>query len=165
MPEVTSHASGAPSWAELATTDEAGALAFYSALFGWQDDPEEISPGWHYHMQRLNGLEAASIYRQSEAEREQNMGLALEHSTSPWRTWKPAIAETVGCPARCSTYTPVPTATTPAPTPTVTPRSTVTPKPPTRRHGWNELMTTDREAAIEFYIKVLVWSAAGWWRQ
>ena len=31
MPEVTSHAQGAPSWAELDTTDDIGALAFYSA--------------------------------------------------------------------------------------------------------------------------------------
>ena len=44
MPETTSHAPGAPSWAELSTTDEAGALSFYSALFGWADDPQEITP-------------------------------------------------------------------------------------------------------------------------
>ena len=36
MPEVTAHLHGAPSWAELDTTDEAGALAFYSAIFGWE---------------------------------------------------------------------------------------------------------------------------------
>jgi predicted enzyme related to lactoylglutathione lyase len=68
MPEVTSYAQGAPSWAELSTTDEAGALAFYSALFGWADDPQEIGPNWYYHMQRVNGLEAAAIYQQGEEE-------------------------------------------------------------------------------------------------
>ena len=73
MPETTSHAPGAPSWAELATTNEAGALSFYSALFGWADDPREISPDWYYHMQMLDGLEAASIYRLSEEERNQNL--------------------------------------------------------------------------------------------
>ena len=62
MPEVTSYTQGAPSWAELSTTDEAGALAFYSALFGWADDPQEMAPNSYYHMQRLNGLEAAAIY-------------------------------------------------------------------------------------------------------
>ena len=70
MPEVTSYTHGAPSWAELSTTDEAGALAFYGPLFGWTDDPQEISPDWYYHMQRLNGLEAASIYKQGVEERE-----------------------------------------------------------------------------------------------
>ena len=73
MPEVTSHAPGAPSWAELDTTDEHGALAFYSALFGWEDDPQEITPGWFYHMQKVNGLPACSIYLQSEEERSQNV--------------------------------------------------------------------------------------------
>ena len=73
MPEVTSYAPGAPSWAELDTTDEIGALSFYSALFGWEDDPQEITPGWFYHLQKINGLEASSIYRQSEEELSQNI--------------------------------------------------------------------------------------------
>ena len=73
MPEVTSHALGTPSWAELSTTDEAGALAFYSALFGWVDEPQEIGPDWYYHMQTINGLPACSMYRQSDEERSQNI--------------------------------------------------------------------------------------------
>ena len=73
MPEVTSYSHGAPSWAELSTTDEAGALAFYSALFGWVNDPQEMGPNSYYHMQRLNGLEAAAIYEQGEEERGQGV--------------------------------------------------------------------------------------------
>ena len=64
---------GAPSWAELDTIDEQGALTFYSALFGWEDDPQEMAPGWFYHMQKLNGLPACSIYKQSDEELEQNI--------------------------------------------------------------------------------------------
>ena len=67
MPEVTSHEPGAPSWADLATSDEAGALSFYNALFGWEDDPQEMGPDAYYHMQRVNGLETAAIYQQTEA--------------------------------------------------------------------------------------------------
>ena len=73
MPEVTSHANGAPSWAELDTTDDIGALAFYSALFGWEDDPQEMAPGWFYHMQKVNDLPACSIYKQSKEELAQNV--------------------------------------------------------------------------------------------
>ena len=73
MPEVTSYTQGTPSWAELSTTDEAGALAFYSALFDWADDPQEMGPDSYYHMQRLNGLEAAAIYEQGEEERGQGV--------------------------------------------------------------------------------------------
>lgn len=73
MPEVTSHAPGTPSWAELSTTDDAGALAFYGALFGWEDEPNEMGPGWYYHMQKVQGLYACSIYQQGEEERGQNV--------------------------------------------------------------------------------------------
>ena len=73
MPEVTSHAHGSPSWADLSTTDEAAALSFYSALFGWADEPQEMGPDSYYHMQKVNGRYACAIYRQGEQERSQNV--------------------------------------------------------------------------------------------
>ncbi len=73
MPEVTAHTQGAPSWADLSTSDETGAIAFYSAIFGWTDDPQPMGEDSFYHMQRVNGLEAAAIYQQGEEER--NMGV------------------------------------------------------------------------------------------
>ncbi len=69
MPEVTSHAPGTPSWPELGTTDAAAAMTFYNAIFGWQDDPQLMGENWFYHLQKLNGLEAAAIYEQGEEER------------------------------------------------------------------------------------------------
>ena len=73
MPDVTAHTQGAPSWADLSTTDETGAIAFYSAIFGWTDDPQPMGEDSFYHMQRVNGLEAAAIYQQGEEER--NIGV------------------------------------------------------------------------------------------
>ena len=73
MPEVTSHALGAPSWAELSTTDETSALSFYGALFGWVDEPHEMGPDWYYHMQKVRGQYTCSIYKQGEEERSQNV--------------------------------------------------------------------------------------------
>ncbi len=73
MPEVTSHAPGAPSWFELSTSDEKGALSFYGALFGWENDPQEMGPDSYYHMQKLSGQYACSIYQQGEEERSQNV--------------------------------------------------------------------------------------------
>lgn len=64
MPEFTSHIQGTPSWAELSTSDYQGALTFYSALFGWEDEANEISPGMPYQMQKLKGLEVAALYQQ-----------------------------------------------------------------------------------------------------
>ena len=66
-------APGSPSWAELSTIDEAGALAFYNALFGWVDDPQEMGPNWYYHLQTINGVPACSLYQQSEKERCRNV--------------------------------------------------------------------------------------------
>ena len=73
MPEVTSHAPGAPSWFELSTTDENGALSFYSTLFGWEDEPNEMGPNSYYHMQKVSGQYACSIYQQGEEERSHNV--------------------------------------------------------------------------------------------
>lgn len=75
MPEITSHSHGAPCWADLSTTDTAAAVTFYSTLFGWEDDPQPmpIGPDALFHMQKINGLEAAAITPQMEHEREQGI--------------------------------------------------------------------------------------------
>ena len=75
MPEITSHSHGAPCWADLSTTDPAAAVTFYSTLFGWEDDPQPmpIGPDALFHMQKINGLEAAAITPQMEHEREQGI--------------------------------------------------------------------------------------------
>ncbi len=73
MPEFTSHLQGTPSWAELSTSDDKSAVVFYGSLFGWTDDPQEMSPTMSYHMQKLNGLEAAAIYQQGEEEKGQGV--------------------------------------------------------------------------------------------
>ncbi len=165
MPEVTSYAPGAPSWFELSTTDEAGALSFYSALFGWEDDPQEMGPNWYYHMQKLNGQYACSIYQQGEEERSQNvpphwniyftvdnvdatmenvqgnggsvvfgpmdvfeagrMAMCQDPQGAFFAIWQPKQHIGAGV------------------------------KGETGAMCWNELLTTDRNAAIDFYIAAL----------
>ncbi len=73
MPEFISHIQGTPSWAELTTSDYQGALTFYSALLGWEDEANEMSPGMYYHMQKLEGLEVAALYQQGEEEKQQRV--------------------------------------------------------------------------------------------
>ena len=73
MPEFTSHIQGTPSWAELFTPDDQGALTFYSALFGWEDEANEMGPGMYYHMQKLKGLEVAALYQQGDEEKQQSV--------------------------------------------------------------------------------------------
>jgi len=48
MAVVTQHAPGTFCWPELATTDTAGAKAFYSALFGWKAEDTPMSASYSY---------------------------------------------------------------------------------------------------------------------
>ena len=70
MPEFTSYIQGTPSCAELTTSDYQGALTFYSVLFGWEDEANEMSPGTYYHMQKFEGLEVTTLYKQGDEEKQ-----------------------------------------------------------------------------------------------
>ncbi len=70
MPEVKKHRHGEPSWAQLATSDDKGALKFYSGLFGWKDDPSPMGPGAAmYHTQMLGKLNAVGLYQMDDREK------------------------------------------------------------------------------------------------
>lgn len=69
--KVSGIKQGVPSWMELATSDENGALAFYSSLFGWTDDAQPLpaeAGGGAYHMQQIGGDNVAAINRQQPDE-------------------------------------------------------------------------------------------------
>ena len=60
MATVANHAPGTPSWVDLGTPDIAGALAFYSGLFGWEGEDQGEEAG-HYTMCRLRGKAVAAL--------------------------------------------------------------------------------------------------------
>lgn len=60
--QVMSYAQGTPSWFELSTNDEAAAVRFYDALFGWRDTPNPVGEGMgEYHMQKLGDADVGAI--------------------------------------------------------------------------------------------------------
>lgn len=63
MPVVTSYKQGTPCFVDLATKDEAGAVAFYGALFGWTDESMPMGPDQYYHMFSLRGSTVAGMYK------------------------------------------------------------------------------------------------------
>ena len=165
MPEVTSHAQGAPSWAELDTIDEQEALTFYSALFGWEDDPQEMAPGWFYHMQKLNGLPACSIYKQSDEELEQNIPshwtlyftvgnvdetVEAVKGNSGQIVFGPMDVFDAGRMAMCQDPQGAMFAIWQA-----NQHIGCRVKEETGAMYWNELLTTDRSAAVDFYVAAL----------
>ncbi len=165
MPEVTSHAQGAPSWAELATSDETGALSFYNALFGWVDNPQEMGPNWYYHMQTINDLPACSMYQQGEEERSQgvpphwNIYFTVENVDQTIATigqhggqvvFGPHDVFEAGRMAMCQDPQGAFFAVWQA-----NQHIGARIKGETGAMFWNELLTTDREAAVDFYVSTL----------
>jgi predicted enzyme related to lactoylglutathione lyase len=63
MPEVTSHAPGSFCWIELGTSDTDGAKKFYSALFGWDPVDMPAGPDMIYTMLKLRGLDIGAMYK------------------------------------------------------------------------------------------------------
>ena len=67
------YAPGTFCWVDLATTDPAGAKAFYGALFGWEADDMPAGEGMVYTMLRLNGDYVAALYEMEAGQREQGV--------------------------------------------------------------------------------------------
>src|SRR5262245_47052839 len=66
MGERTSYAPGTFSWAELVTSDGAGAKAFYTALFGWTYEDQPIGNDQVYSMAARDGKTVAALYQSGE---------------------------------------------------------------------------------------------------
>ena len=58
-------------WVDLATTDPAGAKAFYGELFGWEAEDVPAGEAGIYTMLRLGGDEVCTLYELDAERREQ----------------------------------------------------------------------------------------------
>ena len=70
MGERTQYTPGTFSWTDCTTTDQEGAKAFYSALFGWELEDNPVGDGVVYTMATLNGHPVAAISPQPEQQRD-----------------------------------------------------------------------------------------------
>lgn len=61
MPERTSHAPGTPSWVDIGVPDAEQAKAFYGGLFGWTADMDPRPEAGGYGMFKLDGKLVAGI--------------------------------------------------------------------------------------------------------
>jgi hypothetical protein len=66
MATRTSYTPGTFSWTDLSTPDQAGAKAFYSAVFGWEAFDSPIGDGIHYSMMSIDGHQVAGIGPQNQ---------------------------------------------------------------------------------------------------
>ncbi len=70
MGERTSYTPGTFCWADLSSTDQPAAKAFYSGLFGWEAEDSPVGDGVYYSMMHLDGKRVAAIAPQPEQQRE-----------------------------------------------------------------------------------------------
>jgi predicted enzyme related to lactoylglutathione lyase len=61
MPEVKSHAPGSFCWFELNTSDPVGAKKFYSGVFDWQAEDTPAGPEMVYTVLKVRGLEIGAL--------------------------------------------------------------------------------------------------------
>src|ERR1700756_2789601 len=70
MGERTQYTPGTFSWADLNTTDQEAAKAFYSGLFGWEITDMPAGEGVNYAMGAIDGSSVAAISPQPQQQRE-----------------------------------------------------------------------------------------------
>lgn len=73
MSHIDSHPPGSFCWIELATSDQAAAKSFYSALFGWIAFDAPMGPDAAYTIFRLEGRDAAAAYKMFPEQRSQGV--------------------------------------------------------------------------------------------
>ncbi len=100
MPNIDQHPAGNFVWMELATTDQAAAKQFYSALFGWEANDSPMGPDELYTMFSLNGRQTGAAYTMKAEDRalgippnwllyiavdnaDETVARALEHGGNP----------------------------------------------------------------------------------
>src|SRR3954454_13631265 len=70
MGERTQYTPGTFSWADLSTTDQDAAKAFYGGWFGWEADARPAGEGVVYSMMRLDDADVAAIGPQPQQQRD-----------------------------------------------------------------------------------------------
>jgi hypothetical protein len=70
MGERTQYTPGTFSWTDCSTTDQEGAKAFYTGLFGWELEDNPVGDGAVYTMASLGGRPVAAISPQPQQQRD-----------------------------------------------------------------------------------------------
>jgi len=64
--EVIEHAPGSFCWVELGTSDAAASKKFYSAIFGWTMEDEQVAPDCVYTKLQIGGKDVGALYQLNE---------------------------------------------------------------------------------------------------
>jgi predicted enzyme related to lactoylglutathione lyase len=161
--EVESYEHGVPSWVDLGTPDPAKAGAFYSALFGWTVQPGPPESGG-YAIAELRGRPVAGIGPQqnpgppvwSTYVNVDDAAAVVAKATGAGGTVFVAPMEVMDVGTMAFFADPV-GAVIGVWQPKLHKGAGIVNEPGTLT--WNELMTTDTDAAAKFYAEVFGWGA------
>jgi len=169
MPEVTSHAPGNFCWIELNTSDPGAAKKFYTGLFGWSAEDTPAGPDMVYTMLKINGLEVGAMCALQPDQKAQGVpphwmsyvsvesaDAAAEKATSlggtvfagPFDVMEHGRMAVIQDPQGAVFCVWQPKA-----------HIGVKLAGDTGTFGWDELWTTDRKKAAEFYTGLFGWGA------
>lgn len=170
MGERESYTPGTFSWTDLSTTDPQAAKAFYGELFGWEAEDMPVGDGSVYTMVRQGGKDVGAISAQPEQQREAGVPpLWNSYITVASADDTAARTEELGGSVHAPAFDVMDVG-----------RMAVLADPQgaffmawePRRHigaslvnapgalSWNELQTTDIDAAAAFYTGVFGWTTS-----
>lgn len=168
MGERTKYTPGTFCWTDLSTTDPDAAKTFYSSLFGWEAIDNPVGDGMVYSMMQLGGKDVAAISAQPEPQREAgappawNSYISVESADATLERAK-ELGAAVHAPAfdvldvgrmgvaqdpQGAYFLPWEPKTHIGASLVNTPGAL----------AWNELATTDLDAAASFYSQLFGWS-------
>lgn len=165
--EVTKHEPGAFSWAELATSDSAGAKGFYGKLFDWSHTDSPAGPDMVYTMLQKGGKPVGALYQMGPQEKGMpphwNTYFTVKSADDAAKKAADAGGKIMMAPFEVMTYGRMAVIQDPqgAFFCVWEPREHIG----AQRVGetgaicWAELDTTDPESAAKFYTKVFPWTA------
>jgi predicted enzyme related to lactoylglutathione lyase len=167
MGKRTKYTPGTFSWTDLTTTDQEAAKAFYGELFGWTADDQPVGDGIVYSMMLLDGERAAAISPQPQQQRDAgvpptwNSYVTVESADSALERAE-HLGATVHAPAfdvmdagRMGVVQDPQGAYVLVWEPKNNPGAGLVNAPGAL--SWNELVTTDMEAAAAFYSELFEW--------
>ncbi len=161
MPEITKSDAGSFCWIELATSDRRGAQQFYTALFGWNAREVPIGEDEPYVMLEKNGRNVGALYQTSQMPPNWMSYVAVDSADDTAKTARDLGANLLQAPFDVMEHGRMAVIQDPQGAvfaiwqPKQHPGITIRDEAGTL--CWNELMTTDVEAARQFYGSLFNW--------
>jgi predicted enzyme related to lactoylglutathione lyase len=162
MGERTSYAPGTFSWSELVTSDSGAAKSFYAAVFGWDYEDNPIPEGGVYTMASRDGKVVAALY-DAEQPPHWNCYVTVESADDAARRAAELGANVVAEPfdvldaGRMAVIADPTGAMLCVWEAKRNPGAALVNAPGAMT--WNDLVTTDADAAAEFYGGLFGWTA------